>query len=144
MGHWMNMNPWKNQTDVINGFDFIRKIEGSVIYEQVCISIDRDINGGPSKRTVLIRNIRSLYYWREYIMPYLMPMNAVFPLFYVNSLILCKRDEECFDMAWCQHSQRDLWFGRSKLQHHGCNSQIAMPYAVVNNVMYSLKQNAPS
>ena len=35
----MNMNPWKNQTDVINGFDFIRKIEGSVIYEQVCIFI---------------------------------------------------------------------------------------------------------
>ena len=33
--HWMNMIPWKNQTDVINGFDFIRKIEGSVIYEQV-------------------------------------------------------------------------------------------------------------
>ena len=31
----MNMIPWKNQTDVINGFDFIRKIEGSVIYEQV-------------------------------------------------------------------------------------------------------------
>ena len=37
MGNWKNMNPWKNQTDVINGFDFIRKIEGSVIYEQVCI-----------------------------------------------------------------------------------------------------------
>ena len=35
MEHWMNMNPWKNQTDVINGFDFICKIEGSVIYEQV-------------------------------------------------------------------------------------------------------------
>ena len=32
----MNMNPWKDQTDVINGFDVIRKIEGSVIYEQVC------------------------------------------------------------------------------------------------------------
>ena len=30
------MNLWKNQTDVINGFDFICKIEGSVIYEQVC------------------------------------------------------------------------------------------------------------
>ena len=36
MEHLMNMNPWKNQTDVINGFDFIRKIEGSVLYEQVC------------------------------------------------------------------------------------------------------------
>ena len=36
-GHWMNMTPWKNQTDVINGFDFILKIEGSVIYEQVGI-----------------------------------------------------------------------------------------------------------
>ena len=34
MGHWMTMNPWKNQTDEINGFNFIRKIEGS-IYEQV-------------------------------------------------------------------------------------------------------------
>ena len=34
----MNMNPLKDQTDVINVlFDFIRKIEGSVIYEQVCI-----------------------------------------------------------------------------------------------------------
>ena len=33
----MNMNHWKNQTDVINDFDFIRKIEGSVIYEQVCM-----------------------------------------------------------------------------------------------------------
>ena len=33
----MNMNPWKNQIDVINGFDFIRKIEGSVLFEQVCI-----------------------------------------------------------------------------------------------------------
>ena len=30
MGHWMDMNSWKNQTDVIKGFDFIRKIEGSV------------------------------------------------------------------------------------------------------------------
>ena len=33
------MNPWKNQTDAINGFDFIRKIEGSVLYEQVCIQL---------------------------------------------------------------------------------------------------------
>ena len=24
----MNMNPWKNQIDVINGFDVIKKIEG--------------------------------------------------------------------------------------------------------------------
>ena len=31
----MNMNPWQNQIDVINGFDFICKIEGSVSYEQV-------------------------------------------------------------------------------------------------------------
>ena len=37
------MNPWKNQTDVINGFDFICKIEGSVIYEQVCIYILLDV-----------------------------------------------------------------------------------------------------
>ena len=35
----MNMNPWKDQTDVINGCDFICKIEGSVIYEQVCTHI---------------------------------------------------------------------------------------------------------
>ena len=41
MEHWMNMNPWKNQTDVINGFDFIREIEGSVIYEQVGILVSR-------------------------------------------------------------------------------------------------------
>ena len=40
MEHWMNMNPWKDQTDVINSFDVIRKIEGSVIYEQVCIIFD--------------------------------------------------------------------------------------------------------
>ena len=35
MEHWMNMNPWKNQTNLINGFDFISKIEGSVVNEQV-------------------------------------------------------------------------------------------------------------
>ena len=35
MEHWMNMTPWKDQTDLINGFDFIRKIEGSVSYEHV-------------------------------------------------------------------------------------------------------------
>ena len=35
----MNMNPWKDQIDVINGFDFIRKIEGSVLFEQVCICV---------------------------------------------------------------------------------------------------------
>ena len=28
----MNMNPWKNQTDVI---DSIRKMEGSILFEQV-------------------------------------------------------------------------------------------------------------
>ena len=33
----MNMNPWKDQTYVINGFDIIRKIEDSVSYEQVGI-----------------------------------------------------------------------------------------------------------
>jgi len=35
MGHWMNMIPRKNQTDVINDFDFICKIEGYVIYEHI-------------------------------------------------------------------------------------------------------------
>ena len=40
MTHWMNMNPWKNQTDVINGFDFFRKIEVSVLYEKVCIKLE--------------------------------------------------------------------------------------------------------
>ena len=38
MEHWMNMNPWKDQIDVITGLDFIRKIEGSVTYEQDYIS----------------------------------------------------------------------------------------------------------
>ena len=36
----MNVNPWnqkESKTDVINDFDFIRKIEGSIIYEQVGI-----------------------------------------------------------------------------------------------------------
>ena len=33
MGPWMNMSPWKNQIDVINGFDFIWKIEGCVVFE---------------------------------------------------------------------------------------------------------------
>ena len=32
----MNMNPREDQIDVINSFDFIRKIEGSVLFEQVC------------------------------------------------------------------------------------------------------------
>ena len=36
MWPWMNMNPHKNQIDVINGFDFIRKLEVSVLFEQVC------------------------------------------------------------------------------------------------------------
>ena len=31
----MNMNPWKKQINVINGFDFIRKIEGPIITEHV-------------------------------------------------------------------------------------------------------------
>ena len=39
MGHWMNINPWKDQTDKINALDCIRKIDGSIIYEQVCILI---------------------------------------------------------------------------------------------------------
>ena len=34
----MGINPWKNQIDVIYGFDFIRQIEGFVSYEQVGIS----------------------------------------------------------------------------------------------------------
>ena len=29
------MNPWKNQTDMIFSFEFIRKIEGSILFEQV-------------------------------------------------------------------------------------------------------------
>ena len=37
----MNMNPRKNQIDVINGFDFIRKLEGSVLFEQVCIYVHK-------------------------------------------------------------------------------------------------------
>ena len=37
MEHWMNIDPWKDQIDLINDFDFIRKIEGFVIYEQACI-----------------------------------------------------------------------------------------------------------
>ena len=32
-----NMNPWNNQIDVINGSNFIRKIEGSIIFEKVGI-----------------------------------------------------------------------------------------------------------
>ena len=39
MEHWINMNPWKNQTDGINSFDFLRKIEGSVLNEQVCMRL---------------------------------------------------------------------------------------------------------
>ena len=34
-GYWMNMNPWQKQIDVINGFEFICKIEGLISYEQV-------------------------------------------------------------------------------------------------------------
>ena len=30
------MNPCKNQIDENNGFDFISKINGSIIYEQAC------------------------------------------------------------------------------------------------------------
>ena len=33
MDHWMGINPWKNQINVIYGFDFICKIEGSYFYE---------------------------------------------------------------------------------------------------------------
>ena len=35
MGEYMN--PWKNQIVVINGFEFTRKIEGTILFEQVCI-----------------------------------------------------------------------------------------------------------
>ena len=31
MDYLMDINPWKNQIDVIYGFDFILKIEGSFI-----------------------------------------------------------------------------------------------------------------
>ena len=39
VGPSMNMNPRQNQIDMINGFgfDLIRKIEGSVSYEQVLV-----------------------------------------------------------------------------------------------------------
>ena len=30
------MDEYESLIDVINGFDFIRKIEGSVLFEQVC------------------------------------------------------------------------------------------------------------
>ena len=36
MGPWIIRNQW-NQINVANGFDFIRKIEGSVLFEQVCM-----------------------------------------------------------------------------------------------------------
>ena len=42
MWHWMNITPWKNQTDVNNGLNFIRKIEDSVLYEQVGILIKHE------------------------------------------------------------------------------------------------------
>ena len=45
MEHWINMNPWKNQTGVINSFDFIRKIEGSLLNEQVCKLVEKQTQG---------------------------------------------------------------------------------------------------
>ena len=65
----MNVNPCKNQTDVMNVFDFIRKIKGSVLYEQVGI-LDR-VMVPPRQKTVHVYvhdnlNILSFVIWVKF------------------------------------------------------------------------------